>query len=66
MINFKGPQYKPKEPKDDQKSMRAPQAVFTKKENATLSQRIEILDWHHANGEISRKWQNILIRYIPT
>jgi hypothetical protein len=24
--------------------------VFTKKENATLAQRIEILDWHHKNG----------------
>ncbi|KAF8234821.1 hypothetical protein L208DRAFT_1259884, partial [Tricholoma matsutake] len=23
--------------------------VFTKKENATLAQRIEILDWHHAS-----------------
>ena len=23
---------------------------FTKKENATLTQRIEILNWHHANG----------------
>ncbi len=25
--------------------------VFTKKENATLEQRIEVLDWYHANGE---------------
>ena len=25
--------------------------VFTKKENATLAQRIEVLDWHHANGK---------------
>jgi hypothetical protein len=24
---------------------------FVKKENATLEQRVEILDWHHANGE---------------
>jgi len=24
--------------------------VFTKKENATLAQRIEVLDWHHKNG----------------
>ena len=55
MINFKGPEYKPKELKDDQKSIRAPQAVFTKKENATLSQRIEILDWRHANGENQSK-----------
>lgn len=28
----------------------APKPVFTKKENATLAQRIEILDWHHKNG----------------
>ena len=26
-------------------------SVFMKKENATLAQRIEILDWHHKNGE---------------
>jgi len=26
-------------------------SVFTKKENATLAQRIEILDWHHKNGK---------------
>ena len=26
-------------------------AVFTKKENATLAQRIEILQWYHANGK---------------
>ena len=25
-------------------------ATFVKKENATLAQRIEILDWHNANG----------------
>jgi hypothetical protein len=25
--------------------------VFTKKENATLAQQIEILDWHHKNGK---------------
>jgi hypothetical protein len=25
--------------------------IFTKKENATLAQRIEILDWHHKNGK---------------
>ena len=24
--------------------------VFTKKENATLKQKIQILDWHHAHG----------------
>jgi hypothetical protein len=25
--------------------------VFTKKENATLTQQIKILDWHHKNGK---------------
>ena len=30
-------------------------AVFTKKENATLVQRIEILDWFHANGKHQSK-----------
>ena len=25
--------------------------VFTKKENATLAQRIEVLDWYHTNGK---------------
>lgn len=29
--------------------------VFTKKENATLGQRIEILDWYHANDENQSK-----------
>ncbi|KAF8223875.1 hypothetical protein L208DRAFT_1198260, partial [Tricholoma matsutake] len=24
--------------------------MFTKKENATLTQQIEILDWHHQHG----------------
>ena len=28
--------------------------VFTKKENATLAQRIEILDWHHTSSEKSQ------------
>jgi hypothetical protein len=28
---------------------------FTKKENATLAQRIEILDWYHANGRTQVK-----------
>ena len=28
-----------------------PAPVFTKKENATLAQRIEILDWHHQNKQ---------------
>jgi hypothetical protein len=28
--------------------------VFTKKENATLAQRIEILNWHHNSGKKSQ------------
>jgi hypothetical protein len=37
-----------KEPK--KKSTEPPAPVFTKRENATLAQRIEILDWHNKNG----------------
>ena len=33
----------------------APAPKFQKKENATLTQWIEILDWHHANGENQTK-----------
>ena len=29
--------------------------MFTKKENATLTQRIEILDWYHDNGKDQSK-----------
>jgi hypothetical protein len=29
--------------------------VFTKKETATLAQRIEVMDWFHANGKNQRK-----------
>ncbi|KAF8812709.1 hypothetical protein BYT27DRAFT_7251638 [Phlegmacium glaucopus] len=32
-----------------------PAPVFTKKENATLAQRIEILDWHNKNGKNQSK-----------
>ena len=33
----------------------APAPAFAKKENATLAQRIEILDWHHKNGQNQSK-----------
>ncbi|KAJ6491614.1 hypothetical protein C8R47DRAFT_1044693 [Mycena vitilis] len=37
------------ERKKPEKGKKAPAApIFTKKENTTLAQRIEILDWHHA------------------
>ena len=44
--------------------------VFVKKENATLVQRIEILDWHHANkatqkataAEFNKKWPNLSLK----
>ena len=32
-----------------------PAPVFTHKENATIAQRIEILDWYHANGKNQSK-----------
>jgi hypothetical protein len=52
-----GPDPKPKE--SNAKSLSAkkngPAPIFTKKENATLAQRIEILDWFHANGENQSK-----------
>ena len=31
------------------------QAMFTKKENATLAQRIKIINWFHDNGENQSK-----------
>ncbi|KAJ7337555.1 hypothetical protein DFH08DRAFT_915873 [Mycena albidolilacea] len=43
---------KPPKKKEEQKK-KVP--VFTKKENATLAQRIEILNWHHAQGKPSQK-----------
>ena len=48
----KGPENKP-ETVSSNKRRAAP--VFTKKENATLDQRIEILNWYHANGENQSK-----------
>ena len=43
----KGPEDKPKKKFSSDKGHGTP--VFTKKENATLAQCIEILDWYHAN-----------------
>jgi hypothetical protein len=51
-IPILGPDNKPVIPQGKQpgkKKVVAP--VFTKKENATLEQRIEILNWFHANGK---------------
>jgi hypothetical protein len=48
----KGPEDKPKECVPN-KEATAP--VFTRKENATLAQRIEIRDWYHANGRNQSK-----------
>ncbi|KAH9058006.1 hypothetical protein EDB83DRAFT_2520871 [Lactarius deliciosus] len=36
--------------KGNKKKMTPSAPIFTKKENATLAQWIEILDWHHKNG----------------
>ncbi|KAG5638030.1 hypothetical protein H0H81_002231 [Sphagnurus paluster] len=44
---------KPLAPKKDVKKAAAPK--FVKKENATLTQHIEILDWYHANGRNQTK-----------
>jgi len=41
----------PTEPKTQKAEQPGPGPVFTKKENATLAQRIEILDWHHKNKQ---------------
>lgn len=35
-----------------------PSTQFQKKENATLEQRIKILDWHNTNGSIQIKTAN--------
>lgn len=44
-----------------EKGKKAP--VFTKKENATLKQRIEILDWHHtqksSQGKTASHWNEV-------
>lgn len=41
---------------DSESETQAPvKAVFTRKEIATLAQRIKILDWYHANGENQTK-----------
>ena len=39
------------EPKPAQEKSAQSTAVFSKKENATLAQRIEILDWFNSNGK---------------
>ncbi|KAL1738603.1 hypothetical protein HDZ31DRAFT_50729, partial [Schizophyllum fasciatum] len=44
--------------------------VFTEKQNATLAQRIEVLDWHHKNGKSQKKtaehfdkqWPNLKLK----
>jgi hypothetical protein len=46
----------PVERKAPQKKDKKPAAPgFTKKENATLAQWIEILDWHHAQDKPSQR-----------
>jgi hypothetical protein len=58
----------PVERKAPQKKDKKPAAPgFTKKENATLAQRIEILDWHHAQAKPSqRKTASILPQSTQT
>ena len=50
---FAGPEV-PAKPFVNQQSV-AKKPEFAKKENAILEQRIEILNWHHANGENQTK-----------
>ena len=39
----------------DNQQKNTPKPAFTRKENATLEQRIKILNWHHANGKNQQK-----------
>jgi len=59
----KGSDYEkvPKAPKKTDQPMTDPKPVFTRKENATLAQRIEILGYH-ANGKTNHKRQSILTK----
>ncbi|KAF8151551.1 hypothetical protein B0H34DRAFT_678152 [Crassisporium funariophilum] len=49
-------------PKEPKKKPSQPEATpaFTKKENAMLAQQVEILNWHHKNGQIKVPRQSIL------
>jgi hypothetical protein len=65
----KGPEKKPKESMMN-KDKHAATPVFTRKENATLRQRIEILDWHHKNNAKQKEtathfnaiWPNLTLK----
>ena len=54
MTHQTGPEDKPKADAPNTTRTAAVPA-FTKKENATLDQRIEVLDWYHANGKNQSK-----------
>ena len=52
LINLsEGPDKKPKPKEIKKPNPTASAPVFTKKEKATLAQRIKILDWYHRNGQ---------------
>ena len=51
----KGPENKPVKVSLSSSNKEPAGPVFTKKENATLGQRIEILNWYHANGKNQSK-----------
>jgi len=67
-----GPENKDVDPsaKTKKNSKPDPTPVFTHKENATIAQRIEILDWYHANGknqsktarEFDKKYPNLRLK----
>jgi hypothetical protein len=53
------------QPKQKESKSKKKVPVFTKKENATLAQRIEVLDWHHANGRNQSKTAKHFDRIYP-
>ena len=64
-IFYKGPEHhhekETKAPEEKTKSLATP--VFTTKENSTLEQHIEVLDWHHKNSQNQTK---IACHFGPT
>ena len=52
---FIGPELSSVTTSGDNQQKDMPKLAFTRKENATLEQRIEILNWHHANGKNQQK-----------
>ena len=62
-----GPEtYGPKDASEKKQTCKKPaNPCFTRRERATLAQQIEILDWHHANGENQTKTASHFHREYP-